>query len=329
MNELFELIELIENIFNRPFGILLIIAGLSFLLIAVLFKLNDIHNRIANMTTVTIGSFLIITGAVMYLKPLTPPSSELQIEKPQPASDVQPAEAEEALRTLSDKTSPENRLKTVAEPVAEPAAETVAEPVAEPAEKVCLHYASTARFEFIWNTGKNRTDQIAAFYKPLPPAGYKILGHYAQGDNNKPLGRAIAVKVSPIFDGKGIMAYPVRYERIWYDAKRTERNGAIWRPIPPIGYRCMGDVATPDHKKPDRKEVVCLKESLVTEGKPGDMIWNNRGSNEIRVCPVMAKDPLEGFVLNLFQGYGRKWSRRTGYASLPVLKNEYIAPAQK
>lgn len=306
MNELSEWIELVENIFNRPFGILLIIAGLSFLLIVVLFKLSDIYNRVIDITAIVIGAVLIIIGTVLHINPLNPP--ENRIEMLQPSSDVQMTGES---RILPDKSLPENHSETVI----------------KPAKTVCLHYTFVPRSEFIWNTGKNKMGQKAVFYKPLAPAGYKILGHSVRNGNDDFPGRAVAVKVSPPFDDKGIMAYPARYERIWYNTEKRG-SGAIWRPIPPIGYRCMGDVATSDMIKPDRKEIVCLKESLITEGRPGEQIWNDRGNSEISLCPVMAKDPREGFALNLFQGYGRKWSRRSGYASLPVLKNECIAPSE-
>ncbi len=310
MTELFELIQLTERIFNRPFGILLIIAGLSFLLIAVLFELSDIRNRIAEITAVTVGTILIITGAVMHLKPLTPPEpsapesqiAEIQIANIKSGRETRTDDLKKS--SLPEKVPPGSKFQV---------------------SKAYLCYTEVGRFEFLWNNKTDETEQRAAFYRPQAPAGYKILGHYAQGDYDKPSGQVIAVKSLLESADEGILAYPVRYRRIWRGAR-----GTIWRPIPPVGYRCLGDIATPGNSEPDRKEVVCVREFLLTEGKPGKRIWNSRENNavyDISVYPVLAKNS-KGLGINLFQGYGRKLSRRSGYASFPVFKNDHIEPAQ-
>jgi len=87
-------------------------------------------------------------------------------------------------------------------------------------------------------------------------------------------------------------------------------------------------VAGRSYLEPDRKEIVCVKAELVTEGKNGELIWDNRGSgrlSEIAISPILPSDPEKGMTLHLFQGYG-DWSRRRGYASLPVIKKAYTAP---
>jgi len=319
MTELFELIQLTERIFNRPFGILLIVAGLSFLLIAVLFELSDVRNRIANITAVTVGTILIITGAVMHLRPMTPPEpSALENQ----IAEIQIAEIQIANIKSGRETQTDDLKKPLALPEELPLNSGEA---AESLKKTYLNYTEVSRFEFLWNNKTDETEQRAAFYRPLPPAGYKILGHYAQGDYDKPSGQVIAVRSLLESADEGILAYPVRYRRIWRGTR-----GTIWRPIPPVGYRCLGDVATPGNSEPDRKEVVCVREFLLTEGKPGKRIWNNRENNavyDISVYPVLAKNS-KGLGINLFQGYGRKLSRRSGYASFPVFKNDHIEPAQ-
>ncbi|QTA85464.1 Vps62-related protein [Desulfonema magnum] len=312
MKEIFELIEIIETFLNRPFSILLITGGLISLLIAVLFKLNDIENKIANITAVTIGAILVLTGAVMHFYPVAPLFTETQV-------------------TATDKT--ENSPQETDSEEDTSASVSLDETVTEPVDQVFLHYTLVTEFEFIWNDKESGTKQQVAFYKPLPPVGYKVLGHYVQSHYGEPSARVLAVKAASLFDNEGVLAYPTKYERIWRDVNgNSNLNGAIWRPIPPLGYRCLGDVATTGHLKPDRRDIVCVKDFLVTEGQIGELIWDNRGRDaiyDVRVYSVLPKDTVEGIVLNLFQGYGRKWYREPGTSSLPVLKMGCVAPGQK
>ncbi len=316
MKELFELIEIIETILNRPFGILLITGGLFSLLIVVLFKLNDIENKTANITAVTIGAVLVLTGSVMHFYPLTRPVREVRV-------------------TDTDETEilPQEEVSEEDTRVEDRSAVTPDKTVTKPVNQVYLQYTLVTEFEFIWNDKESGIKQQVVFYKPLPPVGYKVLGHYVQSHYGEPSARVLAVKAASSSDNEGILAYPTKYERIWQDGNGDSNlNGTIWRPIPPVGYRCLGDVATTGHLKPDRKDIVCVKDSLVTEGRIGELIWDNRGRDaiyDVRVYSVLPKEPAEGIALNLFQGYGRKWYREPGTSSLPVLRMGCVAPGQK
>jgi len=135
----------------------------------------------------------------------------------------------------------------------------------------------------------------------------------------------LAVKVLSEPDKDGYLTYPVEYECIW---RSKNSNGAIWRPVPPPGYVSMGDVATAAYLKPDRREVVCVRDFLVTDGKRGDLLWGNDEDNNlssVRVYSVLPADKTAGIGLNMFQAYERSGFRKAGYISLPVLKNEYAA----
>lgn len=332
-----ELIEITENIFNRPFDILLILSGLIFMLAVVLMKLAGIGNKITDTMVIAFGTLLITAGSAMHIhlpkllndlpvretltlvSALISPDADTQTETQPLRMKIPeiPSEASQLTASLeSEKNQAEKSLESVS--------------------GVCLYYIEVTQFEFVWNDRKIGTDECVSFYKPLPPAGYKIFGHYAQGDAGSPKYPVLAVKAASNIDEQGyivgvknfspLLAYPLRYERIWYDP----RVGAIWRPVPPLGFRCMGDVATRSFLEPDRKEIVCVKAELVTGGKNGELIWDNRSSgrlSEIAISPILPEDPEKGMILHLFQGYG-DWSRRRGYASLPVMKKVNAAPAK-
>ena len=316
-----ELIELTEQTFNRPFGILLIVAGLSFLLLAVLLRLGDIRHRMADLPMLVVGTMLIVTGAAMHIHP---PSLWVQAQKPIPPMENVEDEVPDAMADPPQALPAEVETPLVTEE----------ETAADPPDAVSLSHTFVTQFEFIWNDKERGMKQIAAFYRPVTPAGYKVFGHYVQANYESPNGQVLAVKVNAASaDTEAVLAYPVRYERIWPEMNReTGLNGAIWRPIPPVGYRCLGDVATLGNAEPDRREVVCIREYLVTKGKIGKLIWDNRGKDtvyDIRVYSVLAAEAEEGMALSLFQGYGNQWFRRPNAESLPVLKKTCLATVEK
>jgi len=342
-----EFIEITEKIFNRPLDILLIVGGLLFMLAAVLLRLAGVENRIADTIIIAFGTLMITAGSSLHIhlpkllkalpvkETLAFVSDIFVLPESDTESYTEPLRMKIPKENLPEPASDQPMLTASSETQTAEAAKfsraltegAVSEKNIESPSGICLYYIEITQFEFIWNDRKRGSDQCVSFYKPLPPAGYKIFGHYAQGDDSPPRHPVFAVKETAAIDAQGILAYPLRYERIWYDP----RVGAIWRPVAPLGFRCMGDAAGRSYLEPDRKEIVCVKAELVTEGKNGELIWDNRGSgrlSEIAISPILPSDPEKGMTLHLFQGYG-DWSRRRGYASLPVIKKAYTAPDKK
>lgn len=127
--------------------------------------------------------------------------------------------------------------------------------------------------ELVWNDKRSGGKYDGSFYRPKPPAGYFRLGHYGQGDYSAPRGSAIVIKEIK----SGVIAQPLRYERIWTDkGSGASRDGAFWRPIPPKGYKALGVVVTSNYRSPAPSEVVCVKNEYVTEGQISGWIWNDK-----------------------------------------------------
>ena len=94
----------------------------------------------------------------------------------------------------------------------------------------------------------------------------------------------------------GDIKSPVNYSRVW-SSKDTDRslkqdefqppskNATIWRPIPPKGYTCIGDVVKEGSDKPDDNYVKCVPSRCVEEisiAKPhGDKIWDTSQMNTV------------------------------------------------
>jgi len=317
MNELSEFVTLIENTFNRPFGVLLIVSGLLFFLVIILLRLNTVAGRITDMIVISIGTLLIVTGAVIHTDMITLLKASAKAAFPAQVPKLPISGTEITSAPLPAKPAGGSGIRGTG---------SEESPHLSPLTPH-LYYMLTDQFEFVWNDKGSNGLQHATVYRPLPPAGYKIFGYYIQGDYNAPKGKAVAVKISSDFEKEGLLGYPSGYTCIWHD-EGGNTGGAIWRPIPPLGYRCLGDVLTPGRSEPDRKEIVCVRESLVTEGKLGTPIWDNKGSGsarEITVYPVDPDNPDKGFSLNLFQGYDRHISRSTVFSVLPVLRKDCIS----
>ncbi len=326
MNELSKFVALVENTFNRPFGVLLIVAGLFFFLIIILLRLNTIANRTAEIIVISLGTLLIVSGAVIHTEIMTLLDIRGSGSGVRGSGSGIRGSGSEVRGSGSEVRSSGSEVRGSGSEESHQSEDGSEEPPDPSPLTPHLFYILTDQFEFVWNDKGNNSLQHATVYRPMPPAGYKIFGYYIQKDYNAPEGRAVAVKVSSDFEKEGFLAYPSGYTLIWHDAGGNT-GAAVWRPIPPPGYRCLGDVVTFGRNEPDRKEIVCVMESLVTEGKLGNPIWDNKESNAIReitLYSIAPDNPDKGFSLNLFQGYDRNMSRSTVFSALPVLRKDCI-----
>jgi hypothetical protein len=81
----------------------------------------------------------------------------------------------------------------------------------------------------------------------------------------------------------GDVKSPERYVKIWTSNDRceechpTNNVATIWRPIPPIGYVSLGDVATLGETVPDDDYVKCVPKKCVQEMGYQGMVWSSGG----------------------------------------------------
>lgn len=77
---------------------------------------------------------------------------------------------------------------------------------------------------------------------------------------------------------------PIKYDLLWNSqigcpTCHTD-NIKAWRPIPPKGYTCLGDITTTGNQKPEDINVKCVPSKCVQEKKMGSRVWNNRNVSE-------------------------------------------------
>ena len=128
-----------------------------------------------------------------------------------------------------------------------------------------------------------------SIYIPQSPRGYAPLGQYAERGYKKSVtARVVAVKEKGA--ERGLLATPIKYRQIWNSTNTgSHTHTAFWRPIPPPGYHCMGDLATVGFNPPPTNSMACLHWSTTKEGRRGWRIWWNRCS-PWKHSSVMEKD---------------------------------------
>jgi len=129
-----------------------------------------------------------------------------------------------------------------------------------------------------WDKGSG-AGMDGAFWRPVAPDGYFILGDYAQGDYASPHGTMAVVKAQDDPGKEPLLALPVSFDRIWYDKDSgADEDGAVWVPKAPAGYVALGGVATRGYNPPPVDTIRCVRFDLLVQGTFGTLIWNDKGS---------------------------------------------------
>ncbi|WP_189276156.1 RICIN domain-containing protein, partial [Kitasatospora griseola] len=141
-----------------------------------------------------------------------------------------------------------------------------------------LEIAYTTEFRLGLDSRGKRTKLSCSFYHPVPPEGFHVLGSLGFPGLTDPNGKVAALCVRDAAGVEGdALALPKDYEWVWNDAGTGGTDGSCWRPVPPPGYRALGNVFVYGHDKPPVDLVRCVKESLTVPAPAGDLIWNDSG----------------------------------------------------
>jgi hypothetical protein len=177
-------------------------------------------------------------------------------------------------------------------------------------EEPALEVLYVRNFQGIWTDSGSGAQRDGAFYRPVAPAGYSVIGYYGQGNYGAPDGVVAVVReLVP-----GALAPPVQYDVIWTDSgSGSDRDGAFWRPVPAPGYTCLGVVVTgyafgTGYAPPSLDAIRCVSSDLVAPAKAWMSIWNDEssGANTDLGTWISAPSNEDGVHLGLMaaQGYG-------------------------
>ncbi|MEM7195237.1 MAG: Vps62-related protein [Pseudomonadota bacterium] len=163
-------------------------------------------------------------------------------------------------------------------------------PVSQAAPEIELWV--TDRSELVWSpAGSGRWNWnplkgsgpywFGRFYKAVYPGGlgFQELVRFGQNGSNTPTAMVVAVDLSGT-----ALRNPIDYEYMWDDwDSGADLDASFWRPIPPAGYRCLGDMPQLGRSKPPLDAMACVRQDLVVPGEVDkdeedskSFVWNSR-----------------------------------------------------
>lgn len=152
-----------------------------------------------------------------------------------------------------------------------------------------LQTSTTSRFAWVWSDAGSGSHEDVSIYRPEPPEGWFILGHYAHGDYDKPTTTAMIVRQVGTSE-RPLLVRPAGYRQVWNDQDSGgDHNGAIWYPQPPDGYVSLGYVAGHGYAEPKIEDYRCVALHWVQEAGVGPKIWNDKDSGadeDVTLYPV-------------------------------------------
>src|SRR5690606_35335031 len=133
-----------------------------------------------------------------------------------------------------------------------------------------LILAPTDTFTLRWNDRKSGADNDVAFWHPVAPEGFSVLGDIGVPTHSDINGTVATLCVKAADNTNSPLSPPVRYELIWKDkGSGAADDGSAWRPVPPDGYVDCGDVLVKGHVAPNVEDVMCVRADLTFPAKLG------------------------------------------------------------
>lgn len=137
-----------------------------------------------------------------------------------------------------------------------------------------LEFADVFEFAPLFDTQGSTSNAHAAFYRPVIPDGYFLLGDYGQPDYYAPGAIVQCVSVSQE-SGAPALAPPAGWRLAWDNRGMFARTpGSFWMPVPPAGYVACGHVAQQGYDEPSIANFRCVREDLAVPMPAVFLIWS-------------------------------------------------------
>ncbi|RYP75976.1 hypothetical protein DL771_002048 [Monosporascus sp. 5C6A] len=159
-----------------------------------------------------------------------------------------------------------------------------------------LRVTMTSDYTFVWEDRNSGALRDVALWDPVPQGNLYPLGTHAEPNWDNINGRRASLLVGQnpnTNPSKKAVARPVSYTLIWTDqGSGATLDGSFWRPVPPLGYVALGDVAGKGWSMPSVEKVWCVREDLVGYGKfLATSVWDDAHSGvntDVSVWAIMA-----------------------------------------
>lgn len=118
-----------------------------------------------------------------------------------------------------------------------------------------------------------------SFYIPSAPAGYAMIGAYAQGNYKNPSDCILTVQAINE-ESNSLLQIPDSWQRVWTDkGSGANMDGSIWHPTTQNNdYICLGSVAVEGYKQPNLSNYVCVHQCLVEKNPSNYPVWSTKGT---------------------------------------------------
>ncbi|GJN11253.1 hypothetical protein PR202_ga29431 [Eleusine coracana subsp. coracana] len=141
-----------------------------------------------------------------------------------------------------------------------------------------LEVRQVTTFAKVWSTTHGGEDgQGATFFEPAPvPAGFSVLGHYAQPNNRPLFGRVLVARDASSGTTTGgaspFLAPPLDFTLVW---SSPDDAASFWLPIAPEGYKAVGVLVTATKEKPALDEVRCVRADFTDACEAEEAVWSS------------------------------------------------------
>jgi hypothetical protein len=177
-----------------------------------------------------------------------------------------------------------------------------------------------------------------AVWDPLPQGNLFPLGSHAETNWNDINGKRATLLVGQnpnTKPSKPAVARPTAYTLVWKDqGSGASLDGAFWKPIAPLGYVALGDVATLGWDIPDVNKIWCVRSDLVGYGKfLATSIWDDARSGvntDVSIWAIMTENvgvdgsdkiPVMADTFSAQPSYSRPGSNSARVLLLPLPKS--------
>ncbi|KAK7324124.1 hypothetical protein VNO77_27646 [Canavalia gladiata] len=139
--------------------------------------------------------------------------------------------------------------------------------------KVC----QISTFNKVWTTLEGGPgNKGASFFEPVGiPEGFFTLGYYSQ-PNQKPLFGWVLVAKDESLSENGALKKPVDYTLVWSSKSqkiKQDKDGYVWLPTAPDGYKALGHVVTTTPEKPSFDKIRCVRSDFTDQCNTHSWIW--------------------------------------------------------
>lgn len=163
-------------------------------------------------------------------------------------------------------------------PARQPAAGERSAPAGAPAPRAAaapaIDYRFACRMQMRWQDKGSGGSQDLSIHDAAPPAGYQVVGAYAQGNFHPTDGCVMALREREP-GGRRLLAPPAEWRQSWADKGSGARlDGSIWLAVPPEpAFVCLGAVGQRGYDKPAPRGYACVHECLVKPVPVTHPIW--------------------------------------------------------